>query len=107
MVILKKEFSIIFILTFLGVNGEDLIIKLDEHGIAASHRFRVFSSHSRGITCIESNGVLITEQITGSLRMSFGYMNTLDEVEQTVEVLKKVVSGTTKCFSLYKAIYDF
>jgi len=32
-------------LTFLGVQGEDLI-----------HWFRVFGSHSKGITCIESNG---------------------------------------------------
>ena len=46
------------------------------------------------------------EQITGSLRMSFGYMNTLNEVEQTVEVLKKVVSELRN-ISPYKTKYNF
>ena len=46
------------------------------------------------------------EQITGSLRMSFGYMNTLNEVDQTVEVLKKVVSELRN-ISPYKTNYNF
>ena len=32
------------------------------------------------------------EQITGSLPISFGYLNTLVEVDQTVQVLIKVVA---------------
>jgi len=46
------------------------------------------------------------EQITGSLRISFGYMNTLDEVEQAVEVLKKVVAEL-RSVSPYKTKYNF
>ena len=46
------------------------------------------------------------EQITGSLRISFGYMNTLDEVDQAVEILKKVVSEL-RSVSPYKEKYDF
>ena len=46
------------------------------------------------------------EQISGSLRMSFGYMNTLDEVEQTVEVLKMVVAELRRV-SPYKTKYNF
>jgi cysteine desulfurase len=46
------------------------------------------------------------EQITGSLRMSFGYLNTLDEVDQTIDVLKKVVAEL-RSVSPYKTKYNF
>jgi cysteine desulfurase len=46
------------------------------------------------------------EQITGSLRLSFGYMNTLDEINQTVEVLKNVISEL-RSVSPYKTKYNF
>jgi len=46
------------------------------------------------------------EQITGSLRMSFGYTNTLDEVDQVVGVLKKVVAEL-RSVSPYKTKYNF
>ena len=91
--------------TFLGVNGEDLIIKLDEHGIAAStgSACSVYTQKaSHVLKAMDFNH----EQITGSLRMSFGYMNTLDEVEQTVEVLKTVVAELRRV-SPYKTKYNF
>ena len=46
------------------------------------------------------------EQKTGSLRMSFGYLNTLDEVDQTIDVLKKVVAEL-RSVSPYKTKYNF
>ncbi|NWJ21428.1 cysteine desulfurase [Marine Group I thaumarchaeote] len=91
--------------TFLGVNGEDLIIKLDEHGIAASTG-SACSVHTQKASHVLKAMDFNHEQITGSLRMSFGYMNTLDEVEQTVEVLKKVVSELRRV-SPYKTKYNF
>ena len=92
-------------LTFLGVQGEDLIIKLDEHGIAASTG-SACSVHTQKASHVLKAMGFNHEQITGSLRMSFGYMNTLDEVEQTVEVLKKVVSELRN-ISPYKTKYNF
>jgi cysteine desulfurase len=92
-------------LTFLGVNGEDLIIKLDEHGIAASTG-SACSVHSQKASHVLKAMGFNHEQITGSLRISFGYMNTLDEVEQTVEVLKKVVAELRRV-SPYKTKYNF
>ena len=56
MVIQKKEFSITFILTFLGVNGEDLIIKLDEHGIAASTGSACSMHTQKASHVLEGNG---------------------------------------------------
>ena len=91
--------------TFLGVNGEDLIIKLDEHGIAASTG-SACSVHTQKASHVLKAMDFNHEQITGSLRISFGYMNTLDEVEQTVEVLKKVVAEL-RSVSPYKTKYNF
>jgi len=92
-------------LTFLGVNGEDLIIKLDEHGIAASTG-SACSVHTQKASHVLQAMGFNHEQITGSLRISFGYMNTLNEVEQTVEVLKKVVAEL-RSVSPYKTKYNF
>ena len=92
-------------LTFLGVNGEDLIIKLDEHGIAASTG-SACSVHTQKASHVLKAMGFNHEQITGSLRISFGYMNTLDEIEQAVEVLKKVVVEL-RSVSPYKTKYNF
>jgi len=92
-------------LTFLGVNGEDLIIKLDEHGIAASTG-SACSVHTQKASHVLKAMGFNHEQITGSLRMSFGYMNTLNEVEEVVEVLKKVVAEL-RSVSPYKTKYNF
>jgi len=92
-------------LTFLGVNGEDLIIKLDEHSIAASTG-SACSVHTQKASHVLKAMGFNHEQITGSLRISFGYMNTFDEVEQAVEVLKKVVAEL-RSVSPYKTKYNF
>ena len=92
-------------LTFLGVNGEDLIIKLDEHGIAASTG-SACSVHTQKASHVLKAMGFNHEQITGSLRISFGYMNTLDEVDQAIEVLKKVVAEL-RSVSPYKTKYNF
>jgi len=92
-------------LTFLGVNGEDLIIKLDEHGIAASTG-SACSVHTQKASHVLKAMGFNHEQITGSLRMSFGYLNTLDEINQTIDVLKKVVTEL-RSVSPYKTKYNF
>ena len=92
-------------LTFVGVNGEDLIIKLDEHGIAASTG-SACSVHTQKASHVLKAMGFNHEQITGSLRISFGYMNTLDEVDQAVEVLKKVVTEL-RSVSPFKTKYNF
>jgi len=92
-------------LTFMGVNGEDLIIKLDEHGIAASTG-SACSMHTQKASHVLGAMGFNHEQITGSLRMSFGYLNTLDEVDQTIDILKKVVTEL-RSVSPYKTKYNF
>ena len=91
--------------TFLGVNGEDLIIKLDEHGIAAS------TGSACSVKTQKASHVLMAmgfshEQITGSLRLTVGTANTISEIDQTVDVLKKVVAEL-RAVSPFKAKYGF
>ena len=92
-------------LTFLGVSGEDLIIKLDEYGVAASTG-SACSVHTQKASHVLKAMGFNHEQITGSLRVSFGIMNTLDEVDQAVGVLKKVVAEL-RSVSPYKTKYNF
>jgi cysteine desulfurase len=76
--------------TFFGVNGEDLIIKLDEHGIAASTGSACSVKKQKPSHVLKAMGFSY-EEITGSLRLSLSMQNTREEVDRTVEVLSQVV----------------
>lgn len=91
--------------TFLGVNGEDLIIKLDENGIAAS------TGSACSVKTQKASHVLLAmgfshEQITGSLRLTVGLDNTKQEIDKTVEVLKKIIAEL-RAVSPFKTKYGF
>lgn len=91
--------------TFLGVNGEDLIIKLDENKIAASTGSACSVRIQKASHVLRSMG-FSHEKITGSLRLTVGITNTEEEIDQTVEVLKKVVQELREV-SPYKTKYNF
>ncbi|WP_428326400.1 cysteine desulfurase family protein [Nitrosopumilus sp.] len=91
--------------TFLGVNGEDLIIKLDEYGIAASTG-SACSVHTQKASHVLQAMGFSHEQITGSLRLTTGIFNDQKEIEQTVEILKKVVEEL-RSVSPFKEKYSF
>ena len=91
--------------TFLGVNGEDLIIKLDEYGIAASTGSACSVNTQKASHVLESMGFSL-EQITGSLRLTVGIFNTENEINETVNVLKKVVKEL-RIVSPFKEKYSF
>ena len=91
--------------TFLGVNGEDLIIKLDENGIAASTGSACSVRVQKASHVLKAMG-FDHEQITGSLRLTVGISNNESEIERTVEILKKVVKELRE-FSPYKEKYAF
>ena len=81
--------------TFLGVNGEDLLIKLDEYGVAAS------TGSACSVNTQKTSHVLQAmnfshEQITGSLRLTTGIFNNKQEIEQTIDIIKKVVCRVFK-----------
>jgi len=91
--------------TFLGVNGEDLIIKLDEYGIAASTGSACSVNTQKASHVLESMGFSL-EQITGSLRLTIGIFNTENEINETVNILKKVIEEL-RAVSPFKEKYSF
>ena len=91
--------------TFLGVNGEDLIIKLDEHGIAASTGSACSVNTQQASHVLQAMG-FSHEQITGSLRLTVGIFNDDKEIIQTVEILKKIVAEL-RSVSPFKEKYSF
>lgn len=91
--------------SFLGVNGEDLIIKLDEEGIAASTGSACSVKTRKESHVLKSMG-FSHDQITGSLRLTVGTSNTILEIEKTVITLKNVVEELRKVSPL-KSKYNF
>jgi cysteine desulfurase len=91
--------------TFLGVNGEDLIIKLDEYGIAASTGSACSVNTQRASHVLQAMGFSL-EQITGSLRLTMGIFNNEKEIEETIVSLKKIVEEL-RSFSPFKEKYSF
>jgi len=91
--------------SFLGVNGEDLIIKLDEEGIAASTGSACSVKTQKESHVLKSMG-FSHDQITGSLRLTLGTSNTILEIEKTVIALKNIVEELRKVSPL-KSKYNF
>lgn len=92
-------------LTFLGVSGEDLIIKLDEHGIAASTGSACSVKTQKASHVLQAMG-FSHEQITGSLRLSIGIFNTKSEIDESIIILKKIVHELRQV-SPFKTKYNF
>lgn len=91
--------------TFLGVNGEDLIIKLDEHGVAASTGSACSVNVQKASHVLNAMG-FSSEQIAGSLRLTVGMFNTMDEITQVIGILKDVVREL-RTVSPFKEKYSF
>ena len=91
--------------TFLGVAGEDLIIKLDEYGIAASTGSACSVHTQKASHVLEAMGYSY-EQITGSLRLTLGLFNTEQQIDETVNILKKV-TVELRSVSPFKEKYSF
>ena len=92
-------------LTFLGVNGEDLLIKLDENNIAASTGSACSVQIQKASHVLQAMG-FSHEQITGSLRLTVGISNTMEEMDETVKILKHVVEEL-RAVSPFKEKYSF
>ncbi len=89
--------------TFFGVNGEDLIIKLDENGIAASTGSACSVKKQKPSHVLKAMGFSY-EEITGSLRVSLSMQNTKEEVDKTVATLFEIVKEL-RSLSPFKSKY--
>lgn len=77
-------------LSFEGVDGESLLMILDQEGIAVSHG----SACSAG--ALEPSRILLNmgvprENALSSIRFSVSRMNTEEEIEQSIEIVTRVV----------------
>jgi cysteine desulfurase len=82
--------------SFLGVNGEDLLIKLDENEIASSTGSACSSNKKQKASHVLKALGLLPEDITGSIRFSMGYQNTMEEMEITIIKLKEIIAELRK-----------
>jgi cysteine desulfurase len=89
--------------TFFGVNGEDLIIKLDENGVAASTGSACSVKKQKPSHVLKAMGFSY-EEITGSLRLSIGMQNTKEEVDRAVGALAGIVQEL-RSLSPFKSKY--
>ena len=81
--------------TFLGINGEDLLIKLDEDGILASTGSACSANRQKESHVLKAIG-LNHEEISGSIRFTLGIQNTKEDIEKTIKILKHRIAELRK-----------
>ncbi len=81
--------------TFLGINGEDLLIKLDEDGILVSTGSACSAYRQKESHVLKAIG-LNHEEISGSIRFTLGIQNTIEDLEKTIIVLKNRITELRK-----------
>ena len=91
--------------TFLGISGEDLVIKLDEEGISASTGSACTVKTQKPSHVLEAMG-FTHEQVSGSLRLSIGPGNTGGEIDAAASALARIVADLRRV-SPYRAKYGF
>ena len=82
-------------ISFKGVNGSELLLKLDEKGICASAGSACSTGSSSPSHVLTSIG-LDSKMAEGTLRVSFGEENSKEDVEYLVENLEKIVTELRK-----------
>ena len=88
---LEKRISNNVNFSFPGINGENLLIKLDEYGIEASTGSACSSNKKQKESHVLKALGLTFDQVSGSIRFSIGYQNTLEELKIAVDTLKNLI----------------
>lgn len=77
-------------ISFKGINGSELLFKLDEAGICASAGSACSTSNPEPSHVLTAIG-LEKEFLDGTLRVSFGRDNTKEEIDYLIKKLKEIV----------------
>lgn len=77
-------------ISFAGINGSELLFKLDEYGICASAGSACSTSNPMPSHVLTAIG-LKPEYLNGTLRISFGKDNTKEDVDYLVDRLKEII----------------
>lgn len=88
-------------LSFMGIEGETLLLDLDDAGIAAS------TGSACASESLEPSHVLMAIGLThamahGSVRLSLGHLTTQDDVEYVIDVLPKIVERRREMSPLWE-----
>lgn len=82
-------------ISFKGINGSELLLKLDEKGICASAGSACSTGSNSPSHVLTSIG-LDSKMAEGTLRVSFGEENSKEDVEYLVENLENIVTELRK-----------
>src|SRR6185437_7820974 len=82
--------------SFSGINGEDLLIKLDENGIGSSTGSACSSNKKQKASHVLKAIGLSHQEISGSIRFSIGHQNTIEEINTMIIKLKEIISELRK-----------
>jgi len=83
-------------ISFSGINGEDLLIKLDENGIGSSTGSACSSNKKQKASHVLKAIGLSHDEISGSIRFSIGHQNTIEEINTMIIKLKEIISELRK-----------
>lgn len=87
--------------SFKYIEGESIVLKLDFSGIAVSSGSACSSSSMKPSHALVAMG-LSNEEAFGSLRVTLGFENTMEEIDYFLEVTKKTIKDLRKISPLYK-----
>ena len=87
---LKQRLSGNINISFPNFDGEELLLKLDNYGICASAGSACSSGSSNPSHVLTAIG-LDENYINGSLRITFGDQNNIDEVRFLIDAIKRIV----------------
>ncbi|WZL74534.1 cysteine desulfurase family protein [Clostridiaceae bacterium 35-E11] len=82
-------------ISFLGIRGEVLLHTLEQEGIYVSTGSACSSNKNSKSHVLKAMGMK-DDEIEGAIRFSFSYNNTIEEIDYTVEQLKKHVVALRK-----------
>ena len=77
-------------ISFKGINGSELLFKLDDAGICASAGSACSTSNPKPSHVLTAIG-LDKDFLNGTLRISFGKDNTMEEVDYLINTLKEII----------------
>lgn len=87
-------------LSFRYIEGEAIVLRLDQAGIAVSSGSACSSSSMKPSHALTAMG-LSAEEARGSLRITLGFENTRQEADYFLEVLPRIISDLRKISPLY------
>lgn len=86
--------------TFVGVDGESLLTKLDLEGVAVSTG-SACSSNSLSVSHVMTAIGLSNEDAKGTIRFSFGKNNSYEEIDRAITIIKKSVEELRSYSSMF------